>query len=98
MKSKLLALAFCALPPLVQAAEPPPAVTIDRVLQIARDSLALRHSDAFIQSINLGKPAVFSGGQVWFVKWSHPIPGSRPEVREVGLSVAMDGKVIHIVK
>lgn len=98
MKLTLSVLACCALPLLAQAGEPAPAIPIDRVLQIAKDSLAQRHAEVYIQSISLQKPTMFSGNREWFVQWSRPIQGSKPGVKEIGLSVKPDGKIVHVIQ
>ncbi len=90
------ALGFCA--PLAQA-ETAPAFPIEKVLAIANKVLAERNEpDVFIRSIVLTKPAMFSDKQKWEVTWSRALPASKPQLREVGLSVTMEGKAARLVK
>ena len=103
MKSKFLSVLCCSVallaPGVVLAADPAPAVPIERVVQIAKQSLAERKVDGvYIESITLERGTMFSSSRRWYVKWSAPLQGSAPEIHELGLAIKMDGTVIHVVK
>ncbi len=102
MHSKLFVFAGAALllfaPICARAGDAAPAVSIDRALALANESLAKRHADAWIRSVTLETSGLFSKKASWIVKWSHFITGSGPKVREIGLAIKMDGSVEHLVE
>jgi hypothetical protein len=101
MKLKALVLIACLLPILGQAGEvvAKPAVLVDEVLAIAKKSLAERnYNHVFIEKISLEQPSFFAKQPTWWVQWSAPVQGSKPTVKEIGLSIRMDGSVVHVVQ
>ena len=80
-------------------AEAPPVFPLEKVIVIANKALAEKgEKDVFIRSIELTKPAVFSDKQNWVVTWSRDLPASKPRLREIGISVSMDGRAVRVVK
>ena len=96
----LLALAACLPFRGLQAGEPVPAISIRQAIDIAEKEKTLRpDSDkVFILSIELQRLSLLNAKQIWIVKWSGPISANKPEDREVGLQISMDGSVKHMVK
>ncbi len=99
MKLLLSLLAGCLFATAAHAAADAPAVSVDQALALANKALARKGvSGVYIESIELSKPTLLSKKWSWSVRWSAPLPASRPEIKEVGLSIDMDGKVVHVVK
>jgi|GEM_PF-5188868 len=89
---------FLLAAPAAQA-ETAPVYSLDKALTLARKVLAERNEpDVFIRSIALEKPAMFSDKQKWVVTWSRALPASQPRLREIGLSIDMDGRAVRVVK
>ena len=87
------------LSPLATRAHAEPAVSAKQALQLAEDALASKNAPGvYLQSLTLVKTSLFTGKMVWTVNWSDNVPGSKPDTKEVGLEIGMDGSVTHLVK
>ncbi len=101
MKIKALALIVCLLPVFCEAGEvsAKPTIGIEEVVKIAQKTLAERGYDhVFIEKIALDRGPMFSKKQTWWVQWSAPVQGSKPTIQEIGLTIRMDGSVVHVIK
>jgi hypothetical protein len=96
----VIALLCCAPFARVKAGEPVPAVSIRQAIEIAEREKTVRpDSDrVFIASVELQRVSMLNARQVWIVKWSGPLAANKPQDRDIGLQIFMDGSVKHIVK
>jgi len=95
----LIALVLAFHAPLALAEEKP-AISIREAAEIAEKAKAMREGGdkVFIVSLAYERTAMINGKPVWIAKWSGKLPANNPSDREVGVQIAMDGSVKHIVK
>ena len=84
----------------LRAEDPRPALPIRQALDIAEKARSVRESGdkVYVASISLERAAMMSGKLVWFAKWSSSLPANNPAQREIGVEIAMDGSVTHMIK
>lgn len=77
-----------------------PAVSIQKAIEIAEQAKLMRDGGdrVYIEKIELQRTSLLNAKDVWIVKWSGKLPANKPEDREIGLQIFMDGHVKHIVK
>jgi hypothetical protein len=96
---RAIPIALVASSALTLAAVAAPAVTIDKAVALAQQSLRERGlaDRVYIASATLERDSMLSAKNHWFVRWSESLP--RPErKREIGVEVGMDGSVVILVK
>lgn len=94
----LLTIVFCAATPLF--ADERPAISVRQALDIAEKDLASRGltEKLYVVSATLEHGSMFGGASFWLLKWNEAIPASKPENREIGMKVRMDGTPVRLVK
>ena len=77
-----------------------PAISVQEAVAIAEKAKTLRANgdSVFIESVTLHHTSLLNSKRVWIVKWSGKLEANDPRDHEVGLEIAMDGQVKHIVK
>lgn len=77
-----------------------PALSIREALDLAEKAKGMRENSntVYIASIHLERTSMLNGKMIWIVKWSDNLPANNPHDREIGVQIAMDGSVKHIVK
>ena len=95
----LLALLPVITAPLAMAEEKP-AISIREAVEIAEKAKGARENGdrVFIASITLERSSLLGGKTLWIARWSGNLPANNPHDHEIGVQIAMDGSVKHIVK
>ncbi|GEM_PF-2342692 len=77
-----------------------PQLSIREALDIAEKAKADRDGGdkVYVESISLDRGALMSSKAVWIAKWSDPLPANKKGKVDVGVEIAMDGTVKHLVK
>ncbi|MEA3189387.1 MAG: hypothetical protein QOD99_3217 [Chthoniobacter sp.] len=94
----MLGIVLCSTSSLFAADRP--AISARQALEIAENDLTSRNltPKLYVVSLSLERPSMFGGATYWMAKWSEAIPASKPENREIGLKVKMDGTPVRLVK
>jgi len=97
--SPFIALLLVLNAPLARAEEKP-ALSIREAVDIAEKAKALRENGdkVSIVSLTFERTSILNGKAVWIAKWSANLPANNPRDHEIGVQIAMDGSVKHIVK
>jgi hypothetical protein len=95
----LIALLLALQAPLMFAEEKP-TLSIREALDIAEKAKLMRENGDKVEIISLTfeRTSMLNGKPVWVAKWSGNLPANKPTDHEIGVQIAMDGSVKHIVK
>ncbi len=77
-----------------------PAISPKHALELAEQALAEKGAagEVYVQSLALEHTSLLEKKMVWSVTWSHSLPGSTAQKKEVGIEIHMDGSIVHLVK
>ncbi len=92
----LTAISLLLFPLAGQAA---PELPIRKAIELAEESLASKGKagEVYIAKISWERSTILSKKAVWVITWSETIPGSKPDSKEVGLEINMQGDVVHLL-